>query len=343
MGANLLMTVILGAVFLVLVFWVAVRLRSPRRREEEPTAPAPPEPGQPLADAPAPRPEIDADIVAAAETELSELAASLEPVAPPEPPAPPASPAPPEPVALPEPVAPPEPATPPEPAVREAIAVPAEPAPEPAAPVEMPPEAKEAAAPQPESQPQPEAPIPPTAAATRTPRKAKKRPARRKKAGGDPRQAPSPGVPAVFHDAYRSIRTWTTSLTPGRALPVILSDPQVDRGDPTTYRFSLKKQPYSIVKTDLTEHDGGVGPLVHEQVQLFDDKGNMLLEMALITADIGSDETPGEVTVFNEGPWLDDFRELNTLSSKDTQRIGTGFRKKFRAKEQVRLKRDFGA
>ena len=70
MGANLLTFFILAAVFLVLVFWVAVRLRSPRRREEEPTAPAPPE--RSLADAPAPRPEIEADIVAAAETERSE-------------------------------------------------------------------------------------------------------------------------------------------------------------------------------------------------------------------------------------------------------------------------------
>ncbi len=323
MGANLLMTIILGAVFLALVFWVALRLRAPRRREEEPAAPAPPEPEQPLADAPAPRPEIDADIVAAAEAERSEAAAPPEPLPAPEPVAPP------EPPPAPEPVAPPEPPPAPEPVAPEAIAVPAEPAPEPAAP-------------QPELQPQLEAPIPPPAAAAKPPRKAKRRPARRKKAGGDPRPAPSPGVPAMFHDVYRSIRTWTTSLTPGRALPAILSDPQVERGDPTTFRFSLKQRPYSIVKTDLTEHDGGVGPLVHEKVQLFDDKGAMLLEMALITADIGSDEAPGEVTVLNEGPWLDDFRELNALSSKDTKRIGSDFRKKFRAKEQVRLKRDFG-
>jgi hypothetical protein len=323
MGANLLTFVILTAVFLVLVFWVAVRLRSPRHREEEPTAPAPPE--RSLADAPAPRPEIEADIVAAAETERSEAIhteTSATSAIPPEP--------------APESAAPVEMHPEPQPEPRAAIELKKE--------EEAPPalEAKEEAARQPESLSQPEAPLPQTATATRTPRKAKKRPARRKKAGSDPRQAQSLGVPAMFHDAYRSIRTWTTSLTPGRALPAILSDPQVERGNPTTFRFSLKKRPYSIVKTDLTEHDGGVGPLVHERVQLFNDKGNMLLEMALITADIGSDETPGEVTVLNEGPWLDDFRELNTLSSKDTKRIGSDFRKKFRAKEQVRLKRDFG-
>jgi hypothetical protein len=43
MGANLLITVILGVVFVALVLWVAVRLRAPRRREEEPIAAAPPE------------------------------------------------------------------------------------------------------------------------------------------------------------------------------------------------------------------------------------------------------------------------------------------------------------
>jgi hypothetical protein len=314
MGANLLITVILGVVFVALVLWVAVRLRAPRRCEEEPIAEAPQQPESepeqpiseappqpepplagaplqpepPLAEVPTPVPEFDADIVTAAEPELSEPAAPPEPVAPPEPQA--------------------------EPPAPEAIAVPPEPEPEVAA------------------------------AAEPKPKRKRKRPARRKKkSGGGPQEAQSLGVPAMVHDAYRNIRTWTTSLTPGRALPAILTDPQVDRGEPTTYRFNLKQRPYSIVKTDLTEDDGGgVGPLVHEKVQLLDDKGTTLLEMSLLTADIGSDETPGEVTVFTEGPWLDDFRELNALSSKDSKRIGSDFRKKFRAKEQVRLKRDFG-
>ncbi|HET6277188.1 MAG TPA: hypothetical protein VFG08_00235, partial [Candidatus Polarisedimenticolia bacterium] len=174
-------------------------------------------------------------------------------------------------------------------------------------------------------------------------RPTKQRPARKPKAGGGPRQAQTPGVAAIVHDAYRNIRTWTTSLAPGRAVPAILTDTQVDRGDPTTYRFKLKQRPYSIVKTDLTgDSGGGVGPLLHEKVQLLDGAGTTLMEMSLLTSDIGSDETPGEIMAFNEGPWLDDFRELHALSRKDSKRIGTDFRKKFRAKEQERLKRDFG-
>lgn len=293
MGANLLMTVILGAVFVVLVLWVAVRLRAPRRREKEPVIEASPEPESPQpepapAEAPTPVPEIDADtFAAAAEAERSEPVAPVEPIPPSEP----------------------------------------------AARIEIPPESE------PPAEPEPPAKV---AAPPRRKTRAK-RPARsKKKAEGGPRQAQTPGVPAIVHEAYRNIRTWTTSLAPGLALPAILTDPRVDRGDPTTYRFNLKQRPYAIVKTDLTEHDGGIGPLVHEKVQLLDDQGTTLFEMALITADIGSDEAPGEVTTFTEGPWLDDFRELNALSRKDSKRIGSDFRKKFRAKEQVRLKRDFG-
>lgn len=359
MGANLLMTVILGVVFVALVLWVAVRLRAPRRREEQadvereprarPAAQRPdsepqramvepvPEPGPPASgaslqperpgvEAPTPVPEIDADIVAAAEPERSEPAE------------PPVTAAPPEPIEPVEPVASPEPAESPA-----SLNPPESPdAPEPRKPaiaerIEIPPEPKpvESAAP----------PAPEAAAVKAKPKPKRKRAARKKKkkTADDPRQAQNLGVPAIVHDAYRNIRTWTTSLTPGRALPSILTDPKVERGDPTTYRFNLKQKPYSIVKTDLTEHDsGGVGPLVHERIRLLDGKGGKLFEMSLVTADIGSDETPGEVTALTQGPWLDDFRELNTLSSKDSKRIGTDFRKKFRAKEQVRLKRDFG-
>jgi hypothetical protein len=315
MGANLLITVILGAVFVVLVLWVAVRLRGPRRREaqpqpEQPLVEARPEPErrpEPQAEPPiaaqtappgppTPLPEFDAVDLAAAEPE------GIEPEAPTEPAM---IVAPPEPVAQ---AAPPKPVEPAEP---EVIAA----APQPSARVEV----------------------------AAEPRPRKQRPARKPKVGGGPRQAQTPGVAATVHDAYRNIRTWTTSLTPGRAVPAILTDPQVDRGDPTTYRFKLKQHPYAIVKTDLTaDGGGGVGPLLHEKVQLLDGQGTTLIEMSLLTSDIGSDETPGEIMAFSEGPWLDDFRELNALSSKDSKRIGTDFRKKFRAKEQVRLKRDFG-
>jgi len=333
MGANLLITVILGAVFVVLVLWVAVRLREPQRRDERPqperlqpepplvaarSEPEPrpePQPEPPLAvhtappGPPTPMPEFDAADIAAAEQE------GIEPEA----------------AAKPEPVVETAPPVPIEPAEPEVIAGP----PKPAASLE-PAAAWEPAA---SAEPEPAAHVEVAAEA----RPGKRRPARKQKAGGGPRQALTPGVATIVHDAYRNIRTWTTSLAPGRAVPAILTDTQVDRGDPTTYRLKLKQRPYSIVKTDLTENSGGgVGPLLHDKVKLLDGEGATLFEMSLLTSDIGSDETPGEIMAFNEGPWFDDFRELHALSSKDSKRIGTDFRKKFRAKEQERLKRDFG-
>jgi hypothetical protein len=332
MGENLMMTVILGAVFVALVLWVAVRLHSPRRREDDqrnrpepgPAATARPErtataESEPVpaeletqaAAALTPRPEIDSDIVAAAESEGME--AVLQPAAAP------------------------QVETPHQPQPAEEIA------PETPVPIalqpEVEPQRQAATAVQPEPEPPPAlqaASVPVGAPA------AKKKPARAKKPAGAGRKVRPPEVPVLLQDAYRHIRTWTTSLTPGRSVPAILSDARVERGEPTTYRFILRDRPYSIVKTDLTEPGDGAGPLLHEQIRLLDGEGGTLCEMALVTADIGSDETPGEVTAFAEGPWLDDFRELNALSSKDAPRIGTDFRKKFRAKEQVRLKRDFG-
>jgi hypothetical protein len=119
-------------------------------------------------------------------------------------------------------------------------------------------------------------------------------------------------APAIFMQAYRDIRTWATSFAPGRPCPAILSDPEIVGGRPTTYRFRLKNQMYSIVKNDLTGEHGEPGRPAQERLQ------------------------------FVEGTWIGDLEELNTLFSRDTKRISDDFRKKFRAKEAERLKRDIG-
>jgi len=156
------------------------------------------------------------------------------------------------------------------------------------------------------------------------------------------KRAAALGVPGIFQEAYRFIRPWATSFAPGKPSPAILSDAEIVRGDPTTYRFRLKDRPYSIVRSDLGDDQDEPGRLVHERLRLLDDKGTALFEMELFAADYGSDERPGEITAFVEGTWIDDLKELNTLFSRDIPRISDDFRKKFRAKEAERLKRDIG-
>jgi len=156
------------------------------------------------------------------------------------------------------------------------------------------------------------------------------------------RRAAELGLPALVLETYRNIRSGATSLAPGKLLPAILSAPEVIPGPPTTYRFGLKDEVYTIVRTGLPETRDEATGSARESLQVADAAGTILFEMELVTADYRAEEQPGAVNAVVEGAWIEDFRELNTSFSRDTKRISDDFRKKFRAKESERLKRDFG-
>ena len=155
------------------------------------------------------------------------------------------------------------------------------------------------------------------------------------------KEAASRNIPSIFQEAFRNIRTWTTSssLVPGVDRPAILSAVELVAEDPKTYRFTLKGRAYSIVKTDLSEPGSPSFPRC-ERVQLVDAPGTTLLDIELITSNYDAEETPGEISTFLDGEWIADMKELNAFSSREGLRVGDDFRKKLRAREAERVRKE---